>query len=133
MISIKHYCTQFFNDDFEPLLSDFGESNTDTTTWRPDISLARAQAGSVGTSSKTMLYDFPDGKDNGETVQTFIRSKALDVTEIDRAQKAVLDNLENKIKLDSEQSKSNKRNKKIDDVLDKALSENEQENTKIEQ
>lgn len=133
MISIKHFNTQFSNTDFVPLLSDFGESNTDTTTWRPDISLARAQAGSAGSSSKTMLYDFPDGKDNGETVQTFIRSKALDVTEIDSAQKVVLENLENKIKLDSEQSKSNKRNKKIDDVLDKALSEKELDNTKIEQ
>lgn len=133
MISIKHFNTQFSNTDFIPLLSDFGESNTDTTTWRPDISLARAQAGSAGSSSKTMLYDFPDGKDNGETVQTFIRSKALDVTEIDSAQKVVLENLESKIKLDSEQSKSNKRNKKIDDVLDKALSEKELDNTKIEQ
>lgn len=132
MISIKHYCTQFFNEDFEPLLSDFGDSNTDTSTWRPDISLARAQAGSVG-SSKTLLYDFPDGKDNGEVVQTFIRSKALDVTEIDKAHKVVLDNLENKISLDSEQSEIKKRKKKVDDVLNKALSDNEQESPKIEQ
>lgn len=130
MIKLKHYSTQMEFKDFIPLLSDFGESNTDTTTWRPDISQVRAIAGSVGSSNKTLLYDFPDGKDNGETVQTFIRSKSLDVTEIDKAQQFALSKINDKVSDEVKSSEEKKLKKKVSDVLDKALSEKEQDSPK---
>ena len=75
-IKVKHFSNQFLNKDWTPLLEDFGESNTDTSTYRPDISLARAQAGRL--KGKQLVYDFQDGKDTGDTVMTFIRQKGLD-------------------------------------------------------
>ena len=59
-ITVKHFSNQFENPDWTPLLEDFGETNTDTSTYRPDISIARAQAGIL--SGKKLIYDFDDGK-----------------------------------------------------------------------
>lgn len=117
---VKHYSNHFDNPDWVPLLKDFGESNTDKSTYRPDISLARAQAGA---SSKTLLYDFSDGKDTGETVQTYIRQKGLDVTEVDAAMQRLNDNFDENVKSELESQDKKKRQKKLDDVMDKALSE----------
>lgn len=94
-MKVLHYNNSFKSDPLHQLLSDFGESATDTTTWRPELSIIHSQA--QGASSKRFLYDFPDGKDNGERVQTFIRNKGLDVTEIDNALNTVAESTENKV------------------------------------
>lgn len=87
-IKVLHYNNVFENPNpsYVPP-SSYGESATDKASYRPDISSARSFAGSVGagTSSKVGIFDFPDGKDNGMTIQTFLRNRGLDVTEIDAA------------------------------------------------
>lgn len=117
---VHKYRNAYSNPDWTPLLSDFGKSNTDKSTYRPDISLARAQA---GMSSKTLVYDFSDGKDTGETAQTYIRQPGLDVTEVDSAIQRLNDNFDSKVKEDLESQKRRAKDKKIDDFLDKSLSD----------
>lgn len=104
-MKIFHYTNLFGSDPLHDISSDFGDSCTDISTWRPELSLIHAQSGSL--SGKKFLYDFPDGKDNGERVQTFIRGKGLDVTEIDKALDSVTKDIESKKDLDKK-SKSDK-------------------------
>lgn len=92
----KHYSSAFVASPIHSLVSDFGKSCTDKSFFRPDISQTRVFLGSMMGSNRVGLYDFPDGKDTGETAQTMIRSKGLDITEVDSMLKAQ----ENKIKLD---------------------------------
>lgn len=117
MIEVKHYNNQFNSNPIHKLRSDFGPSNTDTTSWRPEISIARAQAGI--NSGKKLVYDFPDGKDNGELVQTFIRSKGLDITEIESAEKRITTIIEDKNKRDKEKKASDDATKKFNDNIQK--------------
>lgn len=107
-MKVLHYNNQFNSNPLHSLMSDFGESNTDTSSWRPELSIIHAQAS--GATRKRFLYDFPDGKDNGESVQTFIRSKGLDVTEIDSALKSVTESTNDKIK----EAKLNKKSKDLE-------------------
>lgn len=103
MLKILHYHHCYNSkDSVYPLVSDFGKSNTDTSKWRPDISIARAQMGVL--SGRKLLYDFPDGKDSGEVVQTFIRSPGLDITEIESAEARITQIIENKQKDDQEKA-----------------------------
>lgn len=89
MIKIYHYSNRFSNTDFQfhQMTEDFGESVTDKSFFRPDISSARASLGTftANSSGKVGVYDFNDGKDTGETFMTFLRNKSLDQTEIDAA------------------------------------------------
>lgn len=126
---VHKYRNSFDNPDWTPLLTDFGESNTDKSTYRPDISIARAQA---GMSNKTLIYDFSDGKDTGETVQTYIRQPGLDVTEVDAAINRLNQNFEDKVNADLEKQKADKHAKKVSDVLDKALAEGNTDNSTTE-
>ena len=90
MIQINHYNNQFNNvSPIHELLSDFGETNTDTTHWRPVVSLARASLASGMNSRKQFFYDYPDGKDDGNRIKTFLRSPGLDITEIETAEKRI--------------------------------------------
>lgn len=127
-ISVKHYSNQFVGSK-NLLVKDFGESNTDKSTYRPDLSLVRAYQGA---KTKTLLYDFSDGKDNGQTVQTFVRSKALDITEIETAEKRVLQVIEDKKK----KAELSEEEKKAQDEFLSNLStaiKGEQESTNTEQ
>lgn len=127
-ISVKHYSNQFVGSK-NLLVKDFGESNTDKSTYRPDLSLVRAYQGA---KTKTLLYDFSDGKDNGQTVQTFVRSKALDITEVETAEKRVLQVIEDKKK----KSELSEEEKKAQDEFLSNLStaiKGEQESTNTEQ
>lgn len=83
-IAVRHYSNSFFNKNVHhSLISDFGESNTDKSFFRPDISSARALvAGSA--NDRVGLYDFQDGKDTGDRIQVILRQKGLDPTEIDK-------------------------------------------------
>ena len=103
-MKIKHYNNQFSSVAIHKMTKDFGASNTDTSTWRPTISNVRSfLAGSSNNFNKKLLYDFPDGKDNGEFVQTFIRSKGLDITEIETAEKRITKIVEDKKRKDKEE------------------------------
>lgn len=117
MIRIKHYSHDYDSVNPCPLVLDFGDSNTDTSKWRPDISIARVQAGM--SSGKKFLYDFPDGVDNGEVVQTFIRSPGLDITEVDSARMRVTQIIEDKTKNDEKSSASSKEKKQFLDNIQK--------------
>lgn len=100
-ITIKHYSNTFQSDfPFHHMTDDFGESNTDKSFYRPDISSARALAGSAGGSTRVGKYDFEDGKDTGDTIQTVLRMKGLDITEIDTLQQRIIDNMNMKKKMD---------------------------------
>lgn len=68
------------------LTSDYGESCTDKTFYRPTLDGIRA--GSVG-SARTGVYDFPNGVDTGERFQPILRNKGIDIAEVS----AILDNI----------------------------------------
>lgn len=120
-MKVLHYHNPFdFTGKTKPLhefCSDFGESCTDTTHWRPDISIARAQAGI--SSGKQLLYDFPDGEDTGETVQTVLRSPSLDIVEVDTAIERVTTTIERKKKSDESKAASEKADKELSDNIKK--------------
>lgn len=118
-IVLKSYSNQFFmsNKDEKSLYhmtDNFGKSATDISKWRPDISIARAQLGV--SSGKRLLYDFPDGKDTGEVIQTFLRTPGLDVTEVETAEKRVTQIIEKKVKDDKD--KSDTEQKRLKDLKD---------------
>lgn len=101
---IRHFESTFESKPIHSLVSNFGESNTDKSFFRPDISQTRAFLGSQVGSNRVGLYDFPDGKDTGETAQTAIREKGLDITEID----VMLEKQKAKMELDIAQQKADK-------------------------
>lgn len=93
-IKIKSYSNSFFNEDLEwNHIDDFGQTNTDRSSYRPTESVARVLSGNY---NKQLIYDFPDGKDTGQVVQTVLRSPGLDVTEVDSMTKRVTTIVENK-------------------------------------
>lgn len=84
MIKVFHYSNSFKAKDLHVMTKDFGKSNTDKSFYVPEVANARSTLGS-GTMPKTVgVYDFPDGKDTGDRIQTILRQKGLDVAEIDR-------------------------------------------------
>ena len=114
-ISVKHYSNSFVGEK-PPICRDYGESNTDKSTYRPDLSLARAYQGA---QNKKLIYDFNDGKDTGDFVQTFIRSKGLDITEVETAQKRVTQIIEDKKEVANKYKKNSEAQKKfISDLSD---------------
>lgn len=129
-IKVRHYSNSFQGDK-PPICRDYGESNTDKSTYRPDISITRAYQGS---QNKRLVYDFDNGKDTGETVQTFIRSKGLDITEIDTATKRITKIIEDKKEADSKSKKDKEEKDKFlkdlgDAVKGQESSENSLENS----
>lgn len=120
-IKVKHFSNQFVNKGWTPLLEDFGESNTDTSSYRPDISVARAEAGRL--SGKRLIYDFNDGKDTGETVMTFIRQKGLDITEVDAAVARVKSNIDESIEDSKKKLKESEKAAKVDKMIDSIIND----------
>lgn len=117
VIKVKHYSNSFKSTPIHQLVDDFGESNTDTSTWRPDISLVHAQSNAL--SGRQLVYDFPDGKDTGETVQTFVRSKGIDITEVESAEKRITTIIEDKKKDDKDKiDKAEQRKQDLKDLSD---------------
>lgn len=104
-MTIFHYSNTFDSPILHSFNSKFGDSVTDISNWRPELALIHSQSSAL--SGKRFLYDFPDGKDTGERIQTFIRGKGLDVTEIDRA----LDSVTQDIKSKAESDKKSKKDK----------------------
>lgn len=120
-IKVKHFSNQFSNKDWTPLLEDFGESNTDTKTYRPDISIARAESGRL--RGKKLIYDFDNGKDNGETVMTFIRQKGLDVTEVDSAINRIKSDIDEKIEDSKKKQTESEKSAKVDKMIDTIINQ----------
>lgn len=84
-MKVRYYHNSFVNDNPHWIMTDdFGETNTDTSLYRPDVSTVRAFAGNPHGSNMTGLYDFKDGKDTGDRIMMYLRDKSLDITEIDR-------------------------------------------------
>lgn len=75
------------------MIDDYGESNVDKSFYRPDIASTRAKLGGVQGSTLTPIFDFPDGKDTGDTIMTILRDKGLDITEIDTIGEIIKDHL----------------------------------------
>lgn len=105
---------------------DYGESNTDTSFFRPDASVKRSALGSGSSVSSVGLYDYPDGVDKGDNIMTILRSKSLDQTEIDALQKRLEQDIELKKKLDSDKELEELRSKSADELREyvKKLSDN---------
>lgn len=120
-IKVKHFSNQFLNKDWTPLLEDFGDSNTDTSTYRPDISIARAQSGRL--RGKKLIYDFDDGEDTGDSVMTFIRQKGLDITEVDAAAARVKSNINESIEDSKKKQKESEKAAKVDKMIDSIIND----------
>lgn len=68
------------------LCDDFGESNTDKSTYRPTLSVVKSFLGAQNPNLKQFVYDFPDGKDTNDInsyVMTYLRTPGLDPAEVD--------------------------------------------------
>lgn len=119
-IKLKEYKSFYGSSSSHLMTKDFGLSVTDKTSYRPDISSARAFAASVGagTSGKVGVYDFPDGKDTGDTLMTFLRSKALDVTEIDQVMNQLMQAKDNMIQADVDKFINENKDKEKDSILE---------------
>lgn len=85
-IPVRHYSNTFKSLSVYQMTEDFGESNTDKSFFRPDLDKARSTLGQMRGSTRVGLYDYPDGKDKGDVIQTVLRSKGLDRAEIDGIQ-----------------------------------------------
>lgn len=97
-LCVKHYQSAF-NTNFEPWpqTSDFGESCTDITNWKPKVSDVRAFLSSPNSKQKKFLYDFKPGEeDDGSIVRTLLRSPGLDITEVETAERIVTQIIEDK-------------------------------------
>lgn len=115
-MKIYRYNSAFGRDT--PLWSvtdDFGPSNTDKKFFRPDVSSARASLASSTGSNKVGVYDFADGKDTGDTIQTLLRSQGLDRAEVDRIGEMIKSSIDNKKEIDKT---------KLEKELSKTKSEN---------
>lgn len=121
IIQVKHYSSVFKSDEAHWIMTkDFGDTNTDRSTYKPDVSLVRAFLGSGGNSKKQFLYDYPDGKDDGQTVKTFLRQPGLDITEVESAEKVITTIIKDKKASDESRAKSDKAQKEIIDAIKSA-------------
>lgn len=119
-LKVLHFGNSFVTDNAVlSCPSDFGPTNTDRSTYRPEISLIRAQQGAR--DGKTLMYDFNDGKDTGDVVQTFLRSPGLDVTEIDSASRRITQIVEDKAQTAEEKAKADSLREKFEKSLDDKL------------
>lgn len=118
---VRYYSSVFSSlEGHWQMTDDFGESNTDRSTYKPDVSLVRAFLGSGGNAKKKFLYDYPDGKDDGETIRTFLRQPGLDITEVETAEKVMTTIIKDKKEFDESNSKSAKAQQEIIDAIKSA-------------
>ena len=97
-IVVNKYNNSYSSSPLHQLRSDYGESCTDTSKWRPSVSSIRAFLGNPSASRKSLQYDYPDGKDDGNVIRTFLRTKGLDITEIETAEKRITQIIEDHVK-----------------------------------
>lgn len=96
-IIVNKYNNIYSCEPVHQLCSDYGDSCTDTSKWRPSISQVRAFLGNPGSSRKSLQYDYLDGKDDGNVIRTFLRTKGLDITEIESAEKRITQIVEKQV------------------------------------
>lgn len=116
MAKVFHYNNSFTGKELHVFTKDFGESNTDKTYYRPDISSTRSQLAGLTGNTRVGVYDFPNGVDTGDTLQTTLRSKSLDRTEIDAIGDALQANIENKKAKDKENVAEELRKRGVKDI-----------------
>lgn len=116
-MKVFRYSNAFSAPLVHKMTEDYGESNTDTTKWKPSVVQVRSFVSSTSSSHKTLLYDFPDGKDTGETIQTFLRQPGLDITEIETAEKRITQIIESKKLSDEEKNKLDGNMKNLLDAI----------------
>lgn len=116
MVKVYHYTNSFDSVKLHVLTKDFGESNTDKTYYRPDISSARSKLAGLTGNTRVGFYDFPNGVDTGDTLQTTLRSKSLDRTEVDMIGDALKANIENKKAKDKENVAEELRKRGVKDI-----------------
>lgn len=116
----KHFRSVFSDSNAFKQNSDFGKSVTDTSTYKPDISLVRAFLGSAGNYNKKFIYDYPDGKDDGESVRTMLRSPGLDITEVETAEKVITQIVKDKAQSDKLSADAKKAQQDIIDAINSA-------------
>lgn len=118
LTGVRHYKSVYEAPPFHTMTSDFGKSNTDKTSVRPDVSSVRAFLGSVnGTADMVGLYDFDNGKDTGDRLMTFLRSKSIDPAEIDSAMSRIMSRLDQLKREDVDKFVAEQRDKDSSDVL----------------
>lgn len=118
-IVVNKYNNLYSSSPIHQLCSDYGESCTDTSKWRPSISTVRAFLGNPGSSRKSLQYDYPDGKDDGNVIRTFLRTKGLDITEIETAEKRITQIVEDQVaNAKLSQKQKDDYNKAIKDLSD---------------
>lgn len=82
-MKMYQYHSPFQGEILHKMTEDFGESVTDKTFFRPDVSSVRSFMASPTGSNKVGQYDFADGKDTGDMYAARLRAPGLDITEID--------------------------------------------------
>lgn len=125
----RHYSNAFVVDkdtkdkDLKDYLSkvhlspdDYGESNTDKSFYRPDVSAVRSRLGTGSASGRTPLYDYPDGVDKGDNIMVILRTKGLDPTELDAFEARLEQDVELKKQLDDEKQLAELKSKSNDEM-----------------
>lgn len=122
MIQVNHYGNQFDGEAIHVLRFEYADSVTDKSFFRPELGDIRSKLGNLAGANVHGVYDFPDGKDTGDTVATTLRNKGLDRTEVDAMYQSMKSNLEDKKKLDEDllkQMQNNDNRKSVDDAIKK--------------
>lgn len=101
-MQVLKYHNQFAGIPLHRLTADFGESNTDKSFFRPEISTFGDQLQRLQGSTLKGVYDFPDGVDTGETIMTLVRNKGLDRAEVDAIYESVKANIDAKKEADKQ-------------------------------
>lgn len=120
-MKIIHHHNTFASDKkavHHQMTKDFGNSNTDKSFFRPDISAARAFLGNGVGSTRVGLYDFNDGVDTGDRIQMILRDKGLDVTEVDKIGKVINNHLDMMSQQDQERYRDMLRSQTAKEILD---------------
>lgn len=120
MITVKHYTNEFKGKAVHVLRSEYVESVTDKSFFRPELGEVRSKLSSLSGANVHGAFDFPDGKDTGDTISTTLRNKGLDRTEVDSMYRTLKQNLEDKKELDREmlnQMKKDDNLRSVDDAI----------------
>lgn len=118
MAKVRHYSNVFAGKELWKMTEDYGESNTDKSSYVPDISTTRSFLGSVTGRNVQGLYDFPDGKDTGFVVATMLRQKGLDPTEIDKIGEIITAHVESLKSKDRQDELDKIKQQTTDEIMD---------------
>lgn len=118
MPKVRHYSNVFSGKELWKLTEDYGESNTDKSSYLPDISTTRSFLGSATGRNVQGVYDFPDGKDTGFVVATLLRQKGLDPTEIDKIGEIITSHVDSLKAKDKQDELDKIKKQTTDEIMD---------------